>query len=118
MAFVAMILIVLATGVADLGRAIFTFIGVQDAAQEGAMYASYHPDDFDRIRERAIDSIDYPTMDPTAVAVACSADDKMVTVTVTHTVDMVTPVISQLLGDEVELSRSFTGEVLGGGCDT
>ncbi|HLT97030.1 MAG TPA: TadE/TadG family type IV pilus assembly protein, partial [Acidimicrobiia bacterium] len=40
MAFVAMFLILLVTGVADLGRAIFTYIGVQEAAEEGTMYAS------------------------------------------------------------------------------
>lgn len=116
MAFVAMFLILLVTGVADLGRAIFTYIGVQDAAEEGTMYASYHPDEIDDVRQRAVESIDYPELDPGDVAVSCSPDGKRVTVTVTHRVDLMTPVISQILGEQIELTRSFTGDVFGGTC--
>src|SRR5690554_1925723 len=38
MAFVTILLALLVCGVADLGRAVFTNIGVHDAAQEGARY--------------------------------------------------------------------------------
>jgi Flp pilus assembly protein TadG len=38
-------LFILLAGVVDLGRAFFTFITLRDAAQEGALYASYKPTD-------------------------------------------------------------------------
>ena len=50
------------------------------------------------------------------MAVSCSPDGKRVTVTVTHRVDLMTPVISQILGEQIELTRSFTGDVFGGTC--
>ena len=116
MAFVAMLLILLATGVADLGRVLFTYVGVQDAAQEGAMYASYHPEDPVGAMQRATASIDYPTLSPVDVGVSCSTADNTVTVTVTHAVDLLTPVIGNMVGGEIVLTRSFTGEMLGGAC--
>jgi Flp pilus assembly protein TadG len=39
-----MILLVLLGGVLDLGRALFTFVALRDAAQEGAVYGSIQPD--------------------------------------------------------------------------
>lgn len=118
MAFVAMFLVLLVTGVADVGRAIFTYIGIQDAAQEGAMFASYNHSDRDGIKLRAQSSISYPQLETVNIDVHCAADGKTITVTVSHQVDFVTPVIGRLLGDQVELERSFTGDVLGGStCD-
>ena len=38
-------LFILLAGVVDLGRAFFTYITLRDAAQEGALYASYKPTD-------------------------------------------------------------------------
>jgi hypothetical protein len=46
------ILLVLLAGVLDLGRAYFSYIALQDAAQEGASYASIAPSDIDGIRDR------------------------------------------------------------------
>lgn len=117
MAFVALFLVLLVTGIADVGRAIFTYIGIQDAAQEGAMFASYEHADRDEIRERARASISYPELDGADINVTCALDGKTMTVTVSHDVDMVTPVIGQLFGGKIELERSFTGDVLGGTCD-
>ena len=45
-------LLVLLAGVLDLGRAYFSYIALQDAAQEGASYASIAPDDIEGIRDR------------------------------------------------------------------
>jgi hypothetical protein len=39
-----MFILLLLAGIADLGRAFFTFISLRDAAQEGALYGSTAPD--------------------------------------------------------------------------
>lgn len=111
MAFVTILLALLACGVADLGRAIFTNIGVQDAAQEGARFAAYNPPDGDitAIQDRAVQATQYPNLTRSDVTVTCAGS---VTVTVTHTVDYLTPLIGQMLGGSIELSRAYTTEVL------
>jgi Flp pilus assembly protein TadG len=40
---VVVFLVMLVAGVADLGRAFFSYLSLQDAAQEGATYASAYP---------------------------------------------------------------------------
>lgn len=43
MAIVLIILLLLLAGIVDLGRLFFTWIALRDAAQEGAVYASFCP---------------------------------------------------------------------------
>jgi hypothetical protein len=54
-AFGLVILMILISGIVDLGRAFFTYMSLHDAAQEGAMYGSLNPDDttgiINRVRE-------------------------------------------------------------------
>lgn len=49
----ATVLLFLLVGVMDLGRALFTFIALRDAAQEGATYGSLYPDQTSAIETRA-----------------------------------------------------------------
>jgi Flp pilus assembly protein TadG len=37
------VLVIIVSGVLDLGRAFFTFVAIENGAGEGAIYASYHP---------------------------------------------------------------------------
>jgi len=46
------ILLVLLAGIVDLGRALFTYLALRDAAQEGALYGSYNPMDTSGIETR------------------------------------------------------------------
>lgn len=122
MAVATILLVLLSTGVADLGRVLFTYIGLQDAAQEGAIYGSFEPSNTARIAQRVVESIDYPALDPANVTVSCPAGSptggKEIAVTVDHSVDLITPIIGQMLGGSVDLSRTFTGEVFLGECLT
>lgn len=116
MAFMTMLLVLLVCGVVDLGRAIYSYIGIQDAAQEGARYAAYNPGDAGVIKARAADSTDYPVLDPVNdIQVACgppgAAGDTIV-VTVSAELDYITPVIGGLLGGTIDLSHSYTVDVL------
>src|SRR3990172_6907714 len=46
------VLLVLLAGLADVGRALFTYMSLRDAAQEGALYGSYNPTDSAGIQTR------------------------------------------------------------------
>jgi hypothetical protein len=37
------VLVIIVSGVLDLGRAFFTFVAIENGAGEGAIFASYHP---------------------------------------------------------------------------
>ena len=43
LALMMVFLLILVAGIVDIGRAFFTYIALRDAAQEGAIYASYEP---------------------------------------------------------------------------
>jgi len=122
MAFAVVLLILLATGVADLGRALFTYIGVQDAAQEGAVFGSFKPISEDEIVARVVQSIDYPALTAANVDVSCPAGSPNggheIAVEVTFTVDLMTPIIGQLLGGSIDLSKTSVGETFLSECLT
>ena len=46
------IFIILLAGIVDFGRAFFTYMALRDAAQEGAVYGSVNPNDYEGIIER------------------------------------------------------------------
>ncbi len=52
-AFSLVFLLVLVAGIVDGGRALFTYLAMRDAAQEGASYASVNPSDNAGINARA-----------------------------------------------------------------
>ena len=47
------IILVVLAGTVDLGRAIFTYLSLRDAAQEGASFASYNPGNLADTQARA-----------------------------------------------------------------
>ncbi len=54
--FVLVILLILIAGISDLGRGLFTYLAMRDAAQEGALYASINPTAVGAIENRVINS--------------------------------------------------------------
>ena len=61
------ILMVLLAGTIDMGRAFFTWLSLRDAAQEGASYGTFKPDDTAGIEARARSSFDDAVNDPSAI---------------------------------------------------
>ena len=114
MAFVLPVLLLLVLGITDFSCALLTNITVVEAAQEGALYASYYPGG--NIEQRVVDSVDdiaIATGDVTSAVdlVTCTA-----TVTVDHDFPMITPVGKIFLGDTVTLSHAVTSTVFAAGC--
>ena len=59
-AFVATLILVLFVGMVDLGRALFTYMALRDAAQEGATYGSIYPGEDASIESRTRDTSKRP----------------------------------------------------------
>ncbi len=114
MAFVLPLLLLLVLGITDFSRALLTNITVVQAAQEGALFASYFPGG--DVQQRVVDSVDDIAITPGDVTsavdlVACTA-----TVTVDHDYPMITPVGKIFLGDTVTLSHAVTSTIFAAGC--
>jgi Flp pilus assembly protein TadG len=109
-ALVLPFLLLLTLGVVDIGRAYFDAARIQEAAQEGAMYAALNPGSPTDAIARAEEVNAKPDVTG-AVTVTCPATDQ-VTVTVSYTFDLVTPLIGNLLGSTLDLSHSETSQVL------
>jgi hypothetical protein len=122
MAFLAILLFFLAAGIVDVGRALFTYLAVQDAAQEGTLFASHKPADASEIQDRVVNSTAFPALLAGNVEVSCPdgspTGGDMIAVRVTHEVDLITPIVGPLLGGTIELSSEHTGQVFNGECLT
>jgi Na+-transporting methylmalonyl-CoA/oxaloacetate decarboxylase gamma subunit len=123
MAFVAIFLFILVAGMIDLGRAYLTRIAIYDAAQEGAMFASYRPSDEEAIKERVVSTTSNPDLSDAEIEVTCPEGDpvlgvggKKVAVRVTYDLPLITPIVGGMLGGHIELSREHVGTVFSGEC--
>jgi hypothetical protein len=113
-------LLVLLAGVVDLGRAYFSYIALQDAAQEGASYASIAPSDIDGIRDRvratSSGPIDFVLFDDSQIEVqllggSCTGNGIRVTVKIDFR--LVAPFFS---GNSLALSAEATDTILQDTC--
>ena len=112
LAIMAIFLALLAMGVIDIGRLIFTGLAIEDAAQEGATFASFTPGaDVTMVVDRVVASVDSPPINPAQVSVVCAEDIRPrqnganVTVTVQNTVTLITPIFSQMFGGSVTIAK-------------
>ena len=103
-------LILLVLGVVDISRAYFDAAAVQEAAIEGALYASLNPTDPSTAITLAENTVSSPDLTG-AVTLTCPDTDQ-VTVTVSYTFNLVTPIVSNIVGDSIDLSHSETAKVL------
>ena len=110
-------IVILLAGVADFGRGYLIFVELRDAAQEGASYGSYSPDDFSEIEARVRDTIQDPLdlSDPSVVTVvsaltnpsqACSGFDPVtmapneIEVTILYQLRITMPFLGSIVGSQ------------------
>jgi hypothetical protein len=68
----AIVILLLLVGIADFGRAFFTYLAMRDAAQEGAAYGSICPRHYDQIIDRVLNSGNSPVnLDDASIDVEC-----------------------------------------------
>ncbi len=119
MALVLLVLVFLIGGIIDLGRALFTYIAMRDAAGAGASYGSLHPDSTDKIIS-VVKSGSQSLVDLSSVQVNvaytggshCLGNGIKVTVAYNN-FPMVTPIWGWgLLPKTIDLTTSITDEIL------
>jgi hypothetical protein len=120
MAFIMPFLILLAMGIIDLGRALYTDITINEAAQEGAIYASFAVRTPAQVEAAIIASVDNPDLagPETVITYSCPAGVKGeddFTITVTHEYSLITP-IAGLFGGSIELDTEIDGQIFYGEC--
>ena len=108
------IIMILMLGMLDLGRAFFTFLAMQDAAGEGASFASVHPtwvddddnDDPNNVTYRVRNSAPTGTLVDMNTAIVTVADagspdiGSLITVTLTANYQLVTPFVGGIIGSQ------------------
>jgi hypothetical protein len=121
-------LLVLLSGVADLGRAFFTYIALRDSVQEGASYAGIAPTDCAGIRARVVQHTTQPvnladpgvvitvdvdgTVCESAVAANIAPGDPIVVTITYNNFQIATPFIGAITGPTLSLSASVTNSVV------
>lgn len=118
MLLVLPMLLLLVLGAVDIGRLLFASVALEEATQEGALYAAYNPAATTTIQARVLGSTTSDDLDGASVSVQCFASPAPGTVEVTTTVayPLITPVISQLLGNPLTLSATVVATNLQGSC--
>jgi hypothetical protein len=107
-AFSLVILLILISGIVDLGRAFFTYMALHDAAQEGAIYGSLNPEDTGGIIHRVRQTSQHPVnlMDASIIDVLPVTQDgvcegKVIEVTVIYRdFPLTMPFMSTLIGKQ------------------
>ncbi len=120
-AFTLVIILLLLVGAIDLGRAIFTYLALRDAAQEGASYASYNPTDITGIQNRvrnASNTVNDLWVNPGVavevihLGVPCSGNGVRVRVSLSN-FTLVTPFLGAIVGSQtIPISASVTDTIL------
>ena len=102
-----MLLIVLLLGTFEFGYAFFYWITIRDGAQEGAIYASLHPDSScqTQLEARVRHSSNTPAINLLDTAVTTISTTRagtdigdMITVEVNHVYSLHTPIIPDIIG--------------------
>lgn len=116
-ALVSIFLLILVTGIIDLGRAVFNNISIQEAAQEGAFFGAFEEDvTVAEIETKSAASTSAPDLTVDNVAVECvpvtktKRDGGELRVTVTYEMDLVTPFVGDWLGGSLTLEKTAESE--------
>lgn len=110
-ALVLPLLLTLALGAVDLGRGLVSYVELEQAAQEGAIFGSFAPSDpalvEDRVRTSADGLVDLSDTTAVEVQVTCPSGKVMVELRYTHV--LFTPIIGELLGGSLSMRAAAIG---------
>lgn len=118
-AIILPVLLIIVAGVLDIGRLYFAYVAVTDAASEGVAYAANHPTNETLVVARARDASNI-TADESHIEFQCPTCPAVgsgdpVTVTVTYSFTLATPIINAMVpGGVIPLRAVATEAILGG----
>ena len=124
LALVVPLLLLLTFGIIDLGRALYVHVTIEEAAQEGALYGSFAPANYQETVDRVIESVGNPSLVAGEVTVRCfpvlitdpadpdfdPLDVPDLSVRVAHDLDLITPIASWF-GGSLTLASEVTATV-------
>lgn len=114
LAIVVPILVLMLTGIADVGRMLWIKGALEEAAQEGATYGVLNPtgDIEGRVRTSSSNPVDLS--DPTEATVSITCVSDTLTVEVGHEVELMTPFMSAFFGvNSRPVTATVVGEIVG-----
>lgn len=138
LAFSMIFLLIILAGIVDLGRAIYTLMAMQDAAQEGILYGVAFPSQCAQIKSRVVDNlsdfdaipitVNIMTREPAASTADTSlpgatspcvegspvhvGDEMVIEVTQSFKISM--PFLGSIIGQEIPLKASANGILIRG----
>jgi Flp pilus assembly protein TadG len=126
------VIMLLLAGAVEIGLALFQYVTMRDAAQEGALYGSLEPNEVDGIKQRAMAAAqDVLRLDVGDIVVTYSdpllpvqcegltgTEPHSVTVEITFSHPVTMPLIGAYIGDTVNLTARVTDTILQPPCVT
>jgi Flp pilus assembly protein TadG len=111
------ILIMIVLGIADLGRAYYALVALNDAAEEGAMYAAINPSNLTEIQARAVHAtsglIELEADNVSRMPSSGFTAGDPVTVTVAHDFTIYTPLMQTFFENgQVELRGQAVNAII------
>jgi Flp pilus assembly protein TadG len=130
-----LLILTILTGAVELSLALFEYVTIRDAAQEGALFASVNPDETGAIKARVIDAandgVDLTTANTlisiTSNGVTASGKSYCegvtaagvpltITVRISRPHQVIMPLIGAFIGQQINMSASATNTILSPGC--
>ncbi len=119
-----LLILTILTGAVEISLALFEYVTISNAAQEGALYGSIHPSDADAIKARVKDSAsdglalgDSEIKDPSIMGTGpcektVSGVPNQIRITIVHPHRIVMPLAGTFLGQQINLTASATNTIL------
>ena len=128
-----LLILMILTGAVELSLALFEYVTIRDAAQEGALFASVNPTDTANIKNRVIDaandSVPLAAGNVTITSNGSTSTGKSycegvtaagvpitVTVRVNRQHQIIMPLVGTFLGQQINMSASATNTILSPTC--
>lgn len=104
------LLLLLALGIIEYAFAIYTNIGVQEAAEDGILYLAQNPTDTAGARERIKETSTRVTLLDSEIVITCPTSSS-VRLDIDHDHDFITGILAPIVGNDINLHTDLTSEV-------
>jgi len=118
LALVLVFILILLAGVVDLGRMMFEYLTMRDAAQEGAGYGAVYPSYCGQIIERATQNMPDNTYNVVVLArPAHGCENKEILISIDHNFSVTMPLLSAFTGPTVPMHVEIKDRIVRPACN-
>jgi len=122
-AITLLLILMILTGAVELSLALFEYVTIRDAAQEGALFASVNPKDTANIKNRVIDAandgvaltagnITITSNGNYCEGLTAAGAPITITIRINRPHQIVMPLIGTFIGQQINMSASATNTIL------